>query len=176
MRVQRYLRQIPNALTCARIGIAAITPFVSSPRRRWLMTAAMATEYLDGALARKFTWQSDLGRMLDPIADKVFTMSVAGSELADGKLSRKELLMLGARDLLVGAGAAALQASGHSAWVRQMHPRLLGKGTTALQYAAFFGLLFARRIPPVLLAGTLVMGLAAAVQYGRDAWKAEARG
>ena len=69
---------LPNGLTVARIivtpGIAAL-PFVESATMRLvafvLFLAAAISDGLDGYLARKRGQVTDLGRMLDPLADKL---------------------------------------------------------------------------------------------------------
>jgi CDP-diacylglycerol--glycerol-3-phosphate 3-phosphatidyltransferase len=68
---------LPNALTIARIVATpaiAILPFASSSRLRLvafvLFTLAAITDYVDGYLARSRKEETDLGRLLDPFADK----------------------------------------------------------------------------------------------------------
>jgi CDP-diacylglycerol--glycerol-3-phosphate 3-phosphatidyltransferase len=69
---------LPNGLTVARIivtpAIAAL-PFVeSSTARGWafvLFLAAAISDWFDGYLARTRKQETDLGRMLDPLADKL---------------------------------------------------------------------------------------------------------
>jgi CDP-diacylglycerol---glycerol-3-phosphate 3-phosphatidyltransferase len=68
---------LPNALTIARIiatPAIAILPFSSSSRLRLvafvLFTLAAITDYVDGYLARSRKEETDLGRLLDPFADK----------------------------------------------------------------------------------------------------------
>ncbi|MFN0264436.1 CDP-diacylglycerol--glycerol-3-phosphate 3-phosphatidyltransferase [Tepidamorphus sp. 3E244] len=78
VRGRRQLSALPNLLTYGRI--AAVPLFVAcfyieGQTARWLALAifvvACITDYLDGYLARVFDQQSSLGRMLDPIADKL---------------------------------------------------------------------------------------------------------
>ena len=69
---------LPNGLTVARIivtpAIAAL-PFVDSVQTRFwaflLFLAAAITDWFDGYLARSRKQETDLGRMLDPLADKL---------------------------------------------------------------------------------------------------------
>jgi CDP-diacylglycerol---glycerol-3-phosphate 3-phosphatidyltransferase len=69
---------LPNGLTVARIivtpAIAAL-PFVESTQARmWafaLFLAAAISDWFDGYLARTRHQETDLGRMLDPLADKL---------------------------------------------------------------------------------------------------------
>lgn len=69
---------LPNAITIARILIApliAALPFVNSPLARIaafvLFVVAAVSDYIDGMLARSRNLITDLGRLLDPLADKL---------------------------------------------------------------------------------------------------------
>jgi len=72
---------LPNGLTVARIAVTpliAALPFVpSSTARFWafaLFTAAALTDWVDGYLARRRKQETDLGRVLDPLADKLLLL------------------------------------------------------------------------------------------------------
>lgn len=85
---------LPNLITIARILLAPVFVFVllqypaAGAHERWIAVAlfvlASATDGVDGALARKRNQVTDLGKLLDPIADKVLiggaliTLSVLG--------------------------------------------------------------------------------------------------
>ena len=69
---------LPNGLTVARIVVTpaiAALPFVDSVGARFvaflLFLAAAITDWFDGHLARSRKQETDLGRMLDPLADKL---------------------------------------------------------------------------------------------------------
>lgn len=69
---------LPNGLTVARIVVTpaiAALPFVDSLAARLsafvLFLAAAITDWFDGYLARKHRQETDLGRILDPLADKL---------------------------------------------------------------------------------------------------------
>lgn len=70
---------LPNLLTYGRIiavpGLVACLFFLHGDLARWsalvLFVTASLTDWLDGYLARAWQQQSALGRMLDPIADKL---------------------------------------------------------------------------------------------------------
>jgi len=76
-------RQLPNAITIVRILCAPVFLWMlladggaDGPLRWWaaaLFIAAIATDGIDGYLARKYEIVTDLGKLLDPIADKVLT-------------------------------------------------------------------------------------------------------
>jgi CDP-diacylglycerol---glycerol-3-phosphate 3-phosphatidyltransferase len=69
---------LPNTITAGRILAApfiAALPFIASPGARLiafiLYIVAAVTDYYDGKLARTRNLITDLGRLLDPIADKL---------------------------------------------------------------------------------------------------------
>jgi CDP-diacylglycerol--glycerol-3-phosphate 3-phosphatidyltransferase len=73
---------LPNALTAGRIAAApfiAWLPLASSATLRFaafvLFAAAAITDYIDGHLARSRAQETDLGRMLDPLADKLLLVA-----------------------------------------------------------------------------------------------------
>ena len=73
------LTSLPNILTYGRIAavpvLVAMLFFSDKASARWMAFAvfvvASLTDWLDGYLARIWEQQSALGRMLDPIADKL---------------------------------------------------------------------------------------------------------
>jgi len=126
---QRPALNIPNMLTYARIlavPLVVLCFFLegelrSSDFARWLAFAifvvASLTDFLDGYLARIWKQTSNIGRMLDPIADKLLVASVLLLMAADGTIAGwsiwaaiiilcREILVSGLREYL-----AALKVS-----------------------------------------------------------------
>ncbi len=76
-------RQLPNAITIARILCAPVFLWMlladagADGARRWwaavLFIVAIATDGIDGYLARRYEIVTDLGKLLDPLADKALT-------------------------------------------------------------------------------------------------------
>ncbi|MBC7312105.1 MAG: CDP-diacylglycerol--glycerol-3-phosphate 3-phosphatidyltransferase [Rhizobium sp.] len=120
---------IPNLLTYARIlavPLIVVCFFIegrleSSDFARWtglgIFIVASITDYLDGYLARIWNQTSNIGRMLDPIADKLLVASVLLLMAADGTIAGwslwaaitilcREILVSGLREYL-----AALKVS-----------------------------------------------------------------
>ena len=75
---------LPNLLTYGRVAavplVVAFLFWPADPRARWtavaIFVAAAITDFFDGYLARAWSQQSSLGRMLDPIADKLLVAAV----------------------------------------------------------------------------------------------------
>jgi cardiolipin synthase (CMP-forming) len=114
---------IPNMLTYARIVAVPLVVFCffieghlkSSDPARWtalaLFVAASITDYLDGYLARLWKQSSTIGRMLDPIADKLLVSACLLLLAADGTIAGwtlwaaiiilcREILIAGLREYL----------------------------------------------------------------------------
>jgi CDP-diacylglycerol--glycerol-3-phosphate 3-phosphatidyltransferase len=111
---------IPNLLTYARLAavpaLAALMFFWEGETGRWLAAALFAlagiTDFFDGYLARAWSQQSLLGRMLDPIADKLLVGAALLLLVADQTISgwsfwaaliilSREILVSGLREFLV---------------------------------------------------------------------------
>jgi len=77
------MQNLPNILTFGRIAILPVIIglfFVSGAWAAWIAvscyTLACITDFLDGYLARKWKVVSPVGTFLDPIADKIFIVSL----------------------------------------------------------------------------------------------------
>lgn len=111
---QRKLRplSLPNVLTYGRIAavpvLVALMFWPHDATMRWIAlgvyTVAGITDYLDGYLARLYEEQSSLGRMLDPIADKLLIAACLLMLCADGTIRSWSLwaaIVILSREILV---------------------------------------------------------------------------
>jgi cardiolipin synthase (CMP-forming) len=114
------LTSVPNLLTLSRILVIPVviaTFYVSGDSARWfccaLFSAAGFTDWLDGHVARRWEQQSELGRFLDPIADKLLVSATLFMLTATGRLTShailpalvilcREILVSGLREYLAG--------------------------------------------------------------------------
>ena len=102
---------VPNLLTYGRIVAVPLVAGLlmwGGNNARWVAVAiyvvAAITDFFDGYLARKWQQQSSLGRMLDPIADKVLVAVVLLVLSADGILFGGHIwaaIIIVAREVLV---------------------------------------------------------------------------
>jgi cardiolipin synthase len=103
---------LPNLLTYARLAavplVAMVLFFAGGPAKNWLAVAifllASITDFLDGYVARAWGQQSSLGRMLDPIADKLLVGATLLMLVADQTISGWSLwaaLIILSREILV---------------------------------------------------------------------------
>jgi CDP-diacylglycerol---glycerol-3-phosphate 3-phosphatidyltransferase len=129
---------IPDQLTVARILsvpiVVALYEWEFPHNEYWatvVFAVAMATDWFDGRLARRWDRTSPLGSLLDPIADKVLVLSVLIVLVDDGVFPAWMVAAIVAREFLVsGLRLAALERG------VVMHARDLGKLKTWAQAVA----------------------------------------
>lgn len=126
--------QIPNAISVARIILVAPTAWLLLEQRYGaafvLFLVAGASDALDGHLAKRFGWQTPLGGLLDPIADKLLLVASFVSLGWLGVLPAWLVAMVILRDLVIVAGAAAYHL--RVAPLRA-EPMLISKANTVMQ-------------------------------------------
>ncbi len=160
------LHQIPNIITSSRIVLAAAFPFCPEQYHLSIVALALVSEFLDGFIARIFNWQSYVGQVLDPIADKLFVLSVSLTWVWLAKLTIWQWLLLAVRDIGVAILFLIVLLRAQVFNVRAVAARLPSKITTAIQYLAFIAVLFnyPLLLEPLVLAAA-VIGVVAVVQY-----------
>lgn len=162
--MRRFCAQIPNALSSSRIVLALIFPFV--PDYWWLpiLAGALLTEYLDGAISRKYHWESNVGQLLDPIADKILFGAVIITFVLHARLQPGHALLLATRDVIVILGAGWISLT-HPLRCSSLKPLWVGKTTTVLQYSCLFYLALVPELPFLLTAVTAGVGAIAGGRY-----------
>jgi CDP-diacylglycerol--glycerol-3-phosphate 3-phosphatidyltransferase len=171
----RPLAQLPNALTVLRL--AAIPAFVAlmlaAEGRSWaavaVFAAAGATDQVDGWLARRWHVESDFGRIVDPLADRLLIDAAVVLLWLDGRLPWPALAIIVARDLVLVAGYKLLVPRGY-----ELSINLIGKLATWVLYAALFLVLVTPEGTdwPLWLFWTgLALALAAGLAYVVRAWR-----
>ncbi len=168
---------IPNLLTYGRIltvPLIVLCFFIegrlhSTDFARWaalgLFAAASITDFFDGYLARIWQQTSNIGRMLDPIADKLLVASVLLLLAADGTIAGWSLwaaITILCREILVSGLREYLAALKVSVPVTR-----IAKWKTTLQMLAI-GFLLAgpageKVLPYTVLIGLTLLWIAAAI-------------
>jgi len=170
------LTDLPNILTLSRIAaipllvaLVAINSPAADLAACAIFSAAAITDYFDGRLARSRRQQSDLGRMLDPIADKLLVGAVLMMLVGQNRLSSlgiypaivimlREILVSGLREYLAGI-RVGLPVTGLAKWktgfqMGALGTLLAGNTTAALLHIGFV---------PVSLIGESMLWIAAAL-------------
>jgi len=170
------LTDLPNLLTLSRI--AAIPVLVAliairTPTANFLacivFSAAAITDYLDGYLARGRRQISDIGRMLDPIADKLLVGATIMLLAGQGRLSTwglypalvillREILVSGLREYLASL-RIGLPVTVLAKWKTGFQMGALGALVAGDDSAALLHISFL----PVSLIGEAMLWVAAAL-------------
>jgi cardiolipin synthase len=148
-KLKKILKNIPNTLTVLRIlliPILVISFYLEGKMSHYVSTGififASITDYVDGLLARYWKVQTNFGRMLDPIADKMLVASTL-LMLVDQKIASvipiviilcREIFVSGMREYL-----ASIQ--------KTVPVRFVGKVKTAIQMFAIIILLLGPHVP-----------------------------
>lgn len=175
-------RDIPNLITSLRILL--VPPFL------WLLlqerygaalllfTVAGVSDALDGFLAKHYGWTSELGGLLDPLADKLLLI---GAILALGWLRELPVWLVALvilRDVVIVTGAVSYHLMVERV---QASPLLISKLNTLMQLTMVFVVIVhygMMTLPSWLLTGwiyvtaltTVWSGTAYVWQWGQRAW------
>jgi cardiolipin synthase (CMP-forming) len=156
---------LPNILTYGRIAaVPVVVACLFWPTDFWVrwiafgaFVIAAITDYFDGYIARLWAQQSSLGRMLDPIADKLLVAACLLMLAADGTIHGWTLwaaIVILCREVLVSGLREFLAELRVSVPVTR-----LAKWKTTAQLVAV-GFLLAGPAGEVILPGTTAIGLA----------------
>ncbi|HEX6567719.1 MAG TPA: CDP-alcohol phosphatidyltransferase family protein [Acidimicrobiales bacterium] len=129
---------LPNLVTLLRLSCLPVflwLLFVDENRAAaaWLLAALGATDWVDGYLARHMHQVSELGKILDPVADRLLFLVGAGGILVDGSVPAWFAVTVLVREILVGGATLVLAALG----ARRIDVTWYGKAGTFLLMIAF---------------------------------------
>ena len=132
--MSKYFIFIPNFLSIIRIGL--VYPILNNIFLGNFITSivffliASITDGLDGFLARRMNWQTYLGTILDPIADKLLLSGTIFVLWLSSYIPLYIFAIFIGRDIVILLGAAI-----HMTLVESETPlpNILGKLTTGLQ-------------------------------------------
>jgi len=181
--VSHRFRQIPNFISCLRI-LLVIPISLALVHQQFntalgLFAVAAASDAADGFLAKRCGWQSALGAILDPAADKLLlaTLFVLLAMLGFVPLwltavtvGRDVVIVLGAIAYRICIGPVAMRPSGISK-LNTLCQATFILGVTAKQGLA---------VPPnwvLVMLGSLtfvtavISGIDYVLRYGRGAWE-----
>lgn len=128
---------IPNLLSVIRL--ACLPWFVwlllvqnDRANAAWLLAALGATDWVDGYIARRFGQVSELGKVLDPTADRLLFLVGVGGIIIDGSAPLWFSLLVIVREALLGVTLVVLTLFG----MQRFDVRWAGKaGTFGLMWA-----------------------------------------
>lgn len=168
------MKHIPNILCICRI---LLIPFFvwqmiagNYITAGILLTTSGLTDFLDGFLARRFQWISDLGKVLDPAADKLTQVTVCltlifiSPSFMLGWLWTVFAFLL-FKDALMGILAARMIKKG----IKYEGSKIIGKISTCIFYVVVTILILFPQVPSwlviTLLSVTLVFAVISGFSY-----------
>jgi len=96
---------IPNILSTIRLVLAFVIGYLLYTNQKLiailLIIIAWITDLLDGYLARKLNAISELGKILDPLADKILILLIVLSLLANNTITLVTSLFIILRDVII---------------------------------------------------------------------------
>jgi cardiolipin synthase (CMP-forming) len=139
-RPSKQVFTIPNVISVVRLLLVPVFLWMlwkPDPARRgaaFLLAGLGASDWVDGYIARHFDQGSELGKVLDPLADRVLLVAAAIALLAESLDAAIDIMiwMVLAREVLIGVATLALGLAG----ARRIDVVWAGKaGTLALMFA-----------------------------------------
>lgn len=171
---------IPNVISLIRIALVPVfCVLYFTPGLKWasfvVLIVSGVSDVLDGMIARKFNLVSKLGKVLDPIADKLFQLSTVTCLCIGKAVGWWLLCIMVAKDLFMLVGGSVFYHKTHSV----IASRWYGKLTSCLLFSTFvisFFLDFINadlKISVItvtsLAAITMVFSILSAISYTREA-------
>jgi cardiolipin synthase len=175
------VRHIPNFISVLRILLVVPVAIALAHHEYELAVVlfgiAAASDAVDGYLAKRFDWQSELGGVLDPIADKLLLATAFVTLSLLDLVPRWLMAAVVARDVIIVTGAAAYRLL-----IGRLtaHPSMISKFNTLCQAAFILAVVANARysapstwvilwLGAVVFATTIVSGLDYVLVYGRRA-------
>lgn len=136
---------IPNVVTMVRLCALPIFVYLLFGQddrfgAGWLLVAIGATDWVDGYLARRLHQVSNVGKILDPVADRLLFFVGVGSILIDGAVPVWVAVAVLVREVLITVATLVLAAMG----ARRIDVTWIGKCATFLLMGVFPAFLISR--------------------------------
>ncbi|MFM7617675.1 MAG: CDP-alcohol phosphatidyltransferase family protein [Actinomycetes bacterium] len=130
-------RTIPNLISLLRLLCVPVFVWLvlgaDRPLAAGVLLAVLgATDWVDGWIARRYDQGSAIGKVLDPVADRILLIAAAVVLLVDGTVPRWVGALVLAREAVISLATLVLAAAG----ARRIDVLWVGKaGTLALMFA-----------------------------------------
>ena len=136
--VEDRILTLPNAITVVRLCTLPVFVYLLFGQddrwaAGWVLFLIGSTDWLDGYLARRLGQVSTVGKILDPVADRLLFFVGVVSIIIDGSVPVWFAVAVLAREAAVAAGTLALAAMGAS----RIDVTWYGKAATFLLMGAF---------------------------------------
>ncbi len=181
------MRHLPNLICLIRLAlvwpVAAALASGNFLLALVLFVVAAVSDGLDGYLAKRFNWTSELGKFLDPLADKLLLITVFVEAAWLGLVPWWITAAAVGRDVLIGLGALVFRL-----WIGPLRgrPTIISKINTAAQLLYLMAVMFSAAVgfPPrdildalalLTLVTILLSGYHYVATFTRKAWSTPAQ-
>jgi len=164
---------LPNALTCVRIALIPLFAYVYYlPEPRWalmIFLLAGTTDLLDGYLARKWQQVTSFGKLMDPLADKLLTLTALYVLADTGHIHWWMVWAMLGKELVMVLGAALMLR--HTVVAADLSGKLATTAFTLAVFAVFpwHSYAWLTRAGGALMYLAVALSLYAMVHYGLSA-------
>lgn len=170
-----WQQKLPMQITWFRIWIVPVIVGLMIPNEvpyniaaALLFIIASITDYYDGYFARKYNAVSTMGKLMDPIADKILVTSILVLMATSGKIDPYMVIVILARDTFIG-GIRSVAAADNVI----IDAKPTGKWKTALQMVAIPAVMIGEaiwkipfdKIGHVVLWVSVILSIVSGVQY-----------
>ena len=166
------MKSAPNIISLFRICLAPFFAIVYLSEERdvkyWaIMVYVVATvsDFLDGYIARKYNASSNLGKILDPLGDKLMTTTVMACIMLDGLIPAWAVIVAVSKEILMAAAGFLVLSKSD-----EVPPsNIIGKTSTVVFFVACVALMLfkdiSRRGATVLISVAIVLTIIALLSY-----------
>lgn len=125
---------LPNLITLLRIAAVPFTVWLILEGQLvvafWLFVVAGISDALDGFIAKRFNMETELGKYLDPLADKLLLVSIYVTLGMEGHIVNWLVILVVFRDIFIVGGALLFETATHALTVQ---PLMVSKINTTVQ-------------------------------------------
>jgi len=166
------MRHLPNIICVVRILLIWPTVDALYGGNYWQALALVAvcavSDGLDGWLAKRFNWTSHLGKILDPLADKLLLVSLFLTATWMNLVPLWLAAVVVGRDVMIGGGAVIYRL-----WFGPLHgrPTIVSKINTGMQLAVVLAAILgaATGLPtPEMVVALAILTLFTTIVSGAD--------
>ena len=185
MRSNNIFLNLPNLISFARLLSVPLTVWLILHEIHlaafWVFVGACISDAADGFIAKKFHLQTELGRYLDPLADKALLVSVFITLGHVGLMYTWLVILVVFRDVLIICGAVLSHLRDQKL---SMRPKLVSKINTTVQFILVATVMFMSgegisnalitdMVSYLVATTTLFSGAAYVISWGRQAVELE---
>jgi len=164
---------VPNLISIFRICLVPVFIVLYFSDERDIKIYAVSvyavatfSDFLDGFMARRYKASTNLGKFLDPLGDKMMTISVMTCITIDGLIPIWAVLIAGTKEVLMAVGGFVVHKVAH---VEIPASNLIGKTSTVVFFLVCVTIMLFKDIPREIavwmITGAMVLMFVALASY-----------